>query len=68
MDQIDRDLARASQIFLDDLSDETDAELHLLLPRLEDAGYVVISGASATGDFWHFTTEGVRRQKSLGLI
>ena len=35
MDRIDRELIPASEIVLGDLSDETDAELHDLLPRFQ---------------------------------
>ena len=49
MTDLDQVLIRASEIFLDDLSDETDAELGELLPPLVDAGYVAIDGESRTG-------------------
>ena len=68
MDETDRSLARATAIFLDELSDETDAELETLLPPLVAAGYVAISGESPTGHFWSFTEESVLRQESLGLL
>jgi hypothetical protein len=58
MDQIDRYLIRASEIFLGDSSDEpdeTDEELDDLLPPLVGAGYVAIDGESPTGYFWRFT-------------
>jgi hypothetical protein len=68
MDDIERCIIRASEIFLGNVSDETDAELEELLPPLVEAGYVVIDGESPTGHFWRFTPEGVRRQESLGLL
>jgi hypothetical protein len=49
MDRLDRDLLRAHEIFLDNLSDETDRELGELLLQLEKAGYVEISGESRSG-------------------
>jgi hypothetical protein len=50
-----------------DLSDETDAELERLLPRLVGAGYVRIDGESPTGYHWRFTPQGVQRAETLGL-
>jgi hypothetical protein len=67
VDELDRTLSRAWEIFLADLSDETDAELGDLLPPLAEAGYVTITGESPTGHFWSFTPEGVERAKALGL-
>ena len=67
MKELDRQLTRASEIFLGDLSDETGAELGDLLPSLVEAGYVVIDGESDSGHFWRFTESGVRRQDELGL-
>ena len=67
MEQLDDLLTRASEIFLDDPSDETDAELERLLPPLVEAGYVAIDGESPSGYFWRFPPEGVRRQEALGL-
>lgn len=52
MADLEEILIRASEIFLDDLSDETDAELGELLPPLVEAGYVAIDGESPTGHFW----------------
>jgi hypothetical protein len=60
-------LARAFAIFLEDLSDETDAELDALLPPLVAAGYVLIDGESPSGYFWRFTPAGVERATALGL-
>lgn len=68
MTDLDQLLIRASEIFLEDLADETDAELGELLPPLIEAGYVAIDGESPTGHFWRFTEQGVRRQKELGLL
>jgi hypothetical protein len=67
MDDLDRALTRAWAIFLEDLSDESDAELEGLLPPLTNAGYVRIDGESPTGYHWRFTPEGVERAKALGL-
>jgi hypothetical protein len=64
---LDAVLARATEIFLSDLSDETDAELEDLLPPLVSAGYVRIDGESPSGHFWRFTEAGVARQRALGL-
>jgi hypothetical protein len=65
--ELDRTLSRAWEIFLEDLSDETDAELGQLLTSLVDAGYVAIDGESPTGHFWRFTPKGVQRAEALGL-
>jgi hypothetical protein len=67
MDDVDRGLIRAWEIFADDLSDETDAELNGLLPPLVSAGYVQIDGESPSGSHWRFTAEGVKRAEALGL-
>jgi hypothetical protein len=68
MTDLDHLLIRTSEIFLDDLADETDAELGELLPPLVEAGYVAIDGESPTGYFWSFTEQGVRRQEELGFL
>jgi hypothetical protein len=68
MDELDRYLTRATEIYLDEVKDETDAELGDLLPRLVQAGYVHIAGESDSGHFWSFTEAGVRRQAELGLF
>jgi hypothetical protein len=67
VEELDRTLSRAYEIFSEDLSDETDAELDALLPPLVNAGYVAINGESPTGLFWRFTPAGVERAKALGL-
>jgi hypothetical protein len=67
MDDHDRALSRSWEIFLGDLSDDTDAELSELLPRLVAAGHVAIDGESRTGYLWRFTPEGVKRAEALGL-
>lgn len=67
MDDLDRQLIRAWEIFVADLSNETDAELGDLLPSLVAAGYIETSGESPTGHFWTFTPAGVERAKALGL-
>jgi hypothetical protein len=66
MDKLDRDLCRAHEIFMENLSDETDTELAKILPALIEAGYVKESGHSPTGSFWAFTKAGVERGKELG--
>jgi hypothetical protein len=67
VDDIDRQLARAWKIFIDDPSDETDDELGGLLPQLVSAGYIEISGESPTGHFWKFTPAAAERANALGL-
>jgi len=68
MDALDKALCRAHEIFLQDLSDDTDAELAELLPDLVQAGYVTESGHSPTGSFWAFTSAGVERGEALGCL
>ena len=65
--ELDRTLSRAWKIFLEDLGDETDAELSNLLPPLVDAAYVAIDSESPTGHFWRFTPTGVQQAEALGL-
>ena len=64
---LDNALSRAWAIFLEDLSDENDANLGTLLPPLARAGYGWIDGESPTGYRWRFTPEGVARAEALGL-
>ena len=66
--RLDKLLLRASEIFLGELTYQSDAELREILPPLVAAGYVVIDGVSPTGEFWRFTPEGVERQEQLGLL
>lgn len=66
MEPLDKALCRAHEIFLGDLSEETDAELDDLLPALIEAGYVEERGHSPTGSLWAFTESGVRRGDELG--
>ena len=68
MEDLDKALCRAQEIFLGELSDETDEELHDLLPPLVEAGYVKESGHSPTGFFWAFTRSGVKRGKELDCL
>jgi len=68
MDELDGPLRRAHEIFLDDLSDETDEELGKILPLLVDAGFVAIDGESPSGYFWRFTPAGVARGEELGVF
>ena len=67
MDEIDQALSRAWELFLEDLSDDTDGELGELLPPLVEAGYVAIDGESPTGYHWRFTPEGIKRAEAVGL-
>lgn len=67
MDDLDARLRRAHELFLGNLSDESDAELAELLPPLVAAGYVQESGHSPTGSFWGFTDAGVKRSEQLGI-
>jgi hypothetical protein len=57
---VDQALLRAWELFLEDLSDDTDAEIEGLLPQLVAAGYV-----RAGADRWSFTSEGVARAEAL---
>jgi hypothetical protein len=66
VDTLDRDLCRAHEIFMGNMSDETEAELDEILPALIEAGYIGESGHSPTGSFWAFTEAGVKRGKELG--
>ena len=68
MEDLDKALCRAHEIFLGELSDETDEELHDLLLLLVEAGYVKESGHSPTGSFWAFTRSGVKRGKELDCL
>lgn len=68
MNALDRKLCRAHEIFLGDLSDETDAELARILPVLVDAGYVEEYGHSPTGSLWRFTESGISRGEELGCL
>jgi hypothetical protein len=67
VDELDQSLGRAWAIALEDLSDETDAELGGLLQPLVAAGYVEIRGESESGHLWAFTPEGVKRLEALRL-
>jgi hypothetical protein len=67
MDEVDRALGRAWEIFIGDLSDETDTELEDVLLPLVAAGYVAIDEESPTGFLWRFTPEGIQRAEALGL-
>jgi hypothetical protein len=66
MNDVDRALCRATELFLGDCSDEVDDELADVLPPLVAAGYVRESGHSSIGSFWAFTTAGHERAKELG--
>jgi hypothetical protein len=67
VDDLDKTLCRAWELFDEDDLDSVDAELGELLPALVDAGYVRESGHSPTGSFWAFTKPGVKRAEELGL-
>jgi hypothetical protein len=65
VDELDQALCRAHEIFLQDLSDETEIELEALLPPLVAAGYVE---EDERLDAWSFTDKGVRRGEELGCL
>lgn len=67
MDALDRALCRAEEIFLEDLSDEPDAELEKLLPPLVEAGYVREEpwGEGSDWFLWSFTDAGIKRIDEL---
>ncbi len=71
MDDLDKALCRASQIYFEGLSDALDAELALILPALVEAGYVQESdwGTDESGSgwsLWAFTDAGRKRRDELG--
>jgi hypothetical protein len=68
MDTLDRDLRRACELSLENVSDEAEAGLNKVLPALVSAGYVEEYGHSTTGSFWRFTEAGVKRAEELGCL
>jgi hypothetical protein len=66
MDDLDRALCRAMAIFLDDPTDDDDAELSRLLPALAEAGYVDQSDWGPGWYLWGFTDAGNKRTEELG--
>ena len=68
MDTLDAALWRAHEIFIEDLSDELDAELEGLLPVLIDAGYVETKDYGDGLTAWGFTPAGVKRGEELGCL
>jgi hypothetical protein len=67
MDPLDKSLARAVEISLDDPSDEAETELEELLPPLVKAGYVREQpwGEGPDWFLWSFTEAGVKRADEL---
>jgi hypothetical protein len=67
MDPLDKALSRAREIYLDDCSDELDAELGKLLPSLIEAGYVDEEPWGDDPDWflWRFTDAGRKRADEL---
>lgn len=67
MDQLDKALLRAQEIFLDELSDATDTELEDLLPPLIKAGLVHEEpwGEASDHFLWSFTEAGIKRVEEL---
>ncbi len=60
MDATDAALIKAWELFLEDCSEQVQAELEALLPTLLHAGY-----AEADEYTWRFTPHGVARAESL---
>jgi hypothetical protein len=67
MDELDRALCRAHELFLENPSDSVDDELADLLPALISAGYAEESTLSGL-DVWGFTPTGVARAEELGCL
>ena len=67
MDPIDKKLRRAESLFLENVTDEGDAELSTLLPSLIEAGYVEERSWGDDPDWflWSFTEAGRRRCRAL---
>ena len=68
MDQLDAALYRAHEIYLEDASDELDAELNRLIPLLLDAGYVNDRDWGDGWSLWSFTEVGIKRGEELGCL
>jgi hypothetical protein len=67
MDLLDKKLLRALELFYEELSDASDAELASLLPELIEAGYVEEKpwGDDPDHFLWSFTEVGRRRSEEL---
>ena len=70
MDALDRALLRAREIYMDEVSDEADAELGKLLPSLIEAGYVKEKPWGDDPDWflWSFTDSGRERADELESV
>jgi hypothetical protein len=67
VDDLDEALRRARELFLEDPSEEADAELDQLLPRLVDAGFVTEEDYGETHRLWGFTPTARKRADELGF-
>lgn len=67
MEPLDKALLRAHEIFLEEVSAASDAELEKLLPSLIDAGYVREEPWDDAADWflWSFTEAGIERTEEL---
>lgn len=68
MDALDVALKRAHEIFLEDESDESEAELKQLMPALLQAGYVEENEWGDGWLLWGFTDAGIKRGEELGCL
>jgi hypothetical protein len=67
MDDLDKALCRANEIFLDDpTSADNESELARILPALVEAGYVSESDWGPGWSLWGFTDAGNARLTDLG--
>jgi hypothetical protein len=66
MDDLDRALCRAYELFLEDRSDAGEDEIATLLPALTAAGYTEEETLPNGIEVWGFTTAGVARAEELG--
>jgi hypothetical protein len=64
---VDEALLRAHEIFLEELSSQSDAELENLLPSLVEAGYVREEpwAEGSRWFLWSFTKAGIKRTEEL---
>lgn len=67
MDSLDEKLLRASQLFVEDVTDANEAELNALIPSLTEAGYVKEEPWGDDPDWclWSFTDAGIKRSEEL---
>lgn len=68
MDQLDAALYRAHEIYLEEASDELEAELNRLIPVLVDAGCVDDRDWGDGWSLWSFTAAGIKRGEELGCL